>query len=181
MHLLFQFLPNPTDIFHNLRNRQPVLLQLLLHIVTVDKLFLHTIVQYLHIRRTVITGNLLAKATVQHSVLKSNDQCMVALQVIEQSLVHTRDVARIDKRGIHSFLFLQPGSHGFAQLIERAQSQYGDLLSTMGHLITVQRLAVILLRFYIPADNPIGRHANGNRMFRLTDATPALPYTPHDK
>ena len=95
---------------------------------------------------------------------------MVALQVIEQSLVHTRDVARIDKRGIHSFLFLQPGSHGFAQLIERAQSQYGDLLSTMGHLITVQRLAVILLRFYIPADNPIGRHANGNRMFRLTDA-----------
>ena len=101
-------------------------------IVTVDKLFLHTIVQYLHIRRTVVTGNLLAKATVQHSVLKSNDQCMVALQVIEQSLVHTRDVARIDKRGIHSFLFLQPGSHGFAQLIERAQSQYGDLLSTMG-------------------------------------------------
>lgn len=103
MHLLLQFLPNPTDIFHNLRNRQPILLQLLLHIVTVDKLFLHTIVQHLHIRRTVVAGNLLAKATIQHSVLKSNDQCMVLLQVIEQSLVHTRDVAGIDKRGIHSF------------------------------------------------------------------------------
>ena len=103
---------------------------------------------------------------------------MVELQVIEQSLVHTRDVAGIDKRGIHSFLFLQPGSHSFAQLIERAQSQYGDLLSTMGHLITVQRLAVILLWFYIPANNPIGRHANGNRMFRLTDAPLILDKLP---
>ena len=71
MHLLFQFLPNPTDIFHNLRNRLPVLLQLLLHIVTVDKLFLHTIVQYLHIRRTVVTGNQLQLSSCSQAGLES--------------------------------------------------------------------------------------------------------------
>ena len=84
MHLLFQFLPNPTDIFHNLRNRQPVLLQLLLHIVTVDKLFLHTIVQYLHIRRTVVTGNLLAKTAIQNAIFDGQNELMIFFELRPQ-------------------------------------------------------------------------------------------------
>ena len=94
---------------------------------------------------------------------------MVAFQIFEQSLIHSCNETGIDECCIHSGFFFQLSNHFFAQSKERAKPKNGNLPATVRHFITVQQLAVILLRFDAARKDSVGRNTNGYGMLRLMD------------
>ena len=83
-------------ISHDLCFCEVIVTKQIIDVVTVVERFLHTEVEHLHVCWTIIAGDSLTKAAVQTAILESHNQLMVALELIEQLLVDTRQVAWVD-------------------------------------------------------------------------------------
>ena len=72
------------DISHDLCFCEVIVTKQIIDVVTVVERFLHTKVEHLHVRGTIVTGDALTKATVQAAILEGHNQPMVTLELIEQ-------------------------------------------------------------------------------------------------
>ena len=63
--LIHESLPSKSkfDIFHNLLNRQMILLKQFIHIKSIQQFFLHSIIQHFHIRISIESCDLLSEST----------------------------------------------------------------------------------------------------------------------
>ena len=69
-------LQNLLHILRNLLCGEVIVLQYLVYVIAVEELLLETKVQYLHVRVTVETRNLLTEASIQDAVLQRDHNIM---------------------------------------------------------------------------------------------------------
>ena len=89
---------------HNLLVKQAVVAHELADVVAVVEGLLHAEAEGLHLCRSVEACYAVAKTSVDAAVLKCHNELVVGLQVVEQTLIGARDVARVDERGIDALL-----------------------------------------------------------------------------